>query len=104
MKNYKNPEFLALYDLQKLKITTPDSGLREAIERLQIMVNDNAVATVQKALGYVVAGKRQNCLSLDTRRQIHDLCKTMMDCVDIRDVDAGDGASAGGSKKQTRKT
>ena len=83
MKPNENPEFLAVFDLQKMKGKQP--GLQqvdEALERLKSAINENALALVLAANTYTLTAQGHGCISDNTKSQVRALCASMLECLD----------------------
>ena len=64
MKPNENPEFLAVFDLRKMQGKTLSlTNVNETLERLESVINENALSVVLKAHGYTLTAQDHDCLS-----------------------------------------
>ena len=83
MKPNENPEFLAVFDLQKMQGKTPSlPHVDETLDRLKSAINENALSVVLKAHGYTLTAQDHGCVSDNTKSQIRALCVAMLECLD----------------------
>ncbi len=79
MKNYEHPEYLILHELQNLQEEHPDiSKLNELVERLENIINENAISMYQHANLYALLGRKDD-LRPDTKEKITKLLNIAKD-------------------------
>ena len=86
MKRHDAPEFNALFDLLAILNRDPDNDrVSEAADRLQQMINENAISVIQSAHLYVYTA-RDGILNQETLRKIHGLTKAMLEDIEKKEA------------------
>ena len=58
MKNFEHPEYQIFHELQQLQKKHPElKDLSELVERVQNIINENAISMTQYAVLYTLLGK-----------------------------------------------
>lgn len=79
MKNYEHPEYLILHELQNLQEEYPDiPKIKELVDRLETIINENAIAMYQHANLYALLGRKDD-LRADTKEKIVNLLDVAQD-------------------------
>jgi len=82
MKRHDTPEFNALFDLLAILNKEPDNErVSEAADRLQQMINENAISVIQSAHLYVFTA-REGILYPETLKTIRRLSQAMVEDVE----------------------